>query len=95
MRIAVRHLEVLDDFAFVPDVIAGGHDVDAEIEKLFGQGRSDSEASGGIFAIGDDQVWSVLLTQFGEAIFYDRASWAAKNVTDEKNFQEQVSGVRS
>ena len=88
MRVAVRHLEVVDDFAFVPDVISGGHDIDAQIEKLFRQRRSDSESSRGIFAVGDDQIQGVLLAQFGEAIFYDRPPRASKNVTDKKNFQD-------
>jgi hypothetical protein len=88
MWIAVGHLEVFNDLALVPDVISGGHHVDPQIEKLFRQGRRDSEASRGIFAVGDDQVGGVLLAQFGQAIFYDRSPRTAKNVTDKKNFQE-------
>ena len=61
MRIAVGHLKILDDLAFVPDVISGGHHVDAEIEKLFGQGGSDSESGSGIFTVGDDEIDGVLL----------------------------------
>jgi hypothetical protein len=93
--VAIRHLEVSDDFAFVPDVISGGHHVDAQIKKLFRQRRRDSEASRGIFAVGDDQIHGVLLAQARQAIFYDRPPRAAKNVTDKKNVQDQVSGVRS
>jgi hypothetical protein len=88
--IAVGHVEVFDDFAFVPDVISGGHHIDAQIEKLFSQRRCDSEASRGIFAVGDDQIHGVLLAQFRQAIFYDRPPRAAKNVTDKKNFQETM-----
>ena len=92
MRVAVGHLKIFDDLALVPNVISGGHHVDTEIEKLFGQRRRDAEASGGIFAVGNDQIYGVLLAQFGEAIFYDRPAGTAKNVTNEKNFQNEGLG---
>jgi hypothetical protein len=88
--VAVRHVEVFDDFAFVPDVISSGHHVDTQIEKLFSQRRCDSEASRGIFTVGDDQIHGVLLAQFRQAISYDRPPRAPKNVTDKKNFQETM-----
>jgi hypothetical protein len=88
VRIAIGHLKVLDDLAFVPDVIAGSHHVDAEIEKLFRQRRRDSETGRGIFAVGDHEVDCVLLAQFRQAIFYDRAPGPAKDIADKKNFQD-------
>ncbi len=90
MRVAVGHLEVFDDFAFIPDVIAGSHHVDTQIEKLLRQRRRDAESGSGIFAIGNDQIDGVLLAQFGEAILYDRAAGAPKNVADKKNFQDSM-----
>jgi hypothetical protein len=87
-------VEVFDDLAFVPDVISGGHHVNAQIEKLFRQRRRDSEARGSIFAVGDDEIDSVPLAQFWQALSYDRPPGASKNVTDKKNFQDQVSGLR-
>jgi hypothetical protein len=86
--VAVGHLEVFDDFAFIPDVVASGHHVDAEIEKLFGQRGRNAEAGRRIFAVGDYQIYRVLLAQFREAIFHDRAAGTAKNVSDKKNFQK-------
>jgi hypothetical protein len=59
--VAVRHLEVLDDLAFVPDVVSGGHHVDAQIEKLFRQRWGDAKASRGIFAVGDNEIHCILL----------------------------------
>ena len=88
MRVSVRHLEVFDDLALVPDVISGGHHVDTQIEKLFRQRRRDSESGRGIFAVGDDQINGVLLAQSGQTVFYDRPSGSPKNVTDKKNFQD-------
>ena len=100
MRIAVRHVEVFDNLAFIPDVIAGSHHVDAQIEKLFGKCRSNAKPSRGILAVGDDQIDRMLLAQFREPIFYDGAPGPSKNVTDKKNSQKsdlssQASGTMS
>ena len=87
MRIAVGHLKVFDDLALVPDVIAGGHHVNPEIEELFRQRWSDAEPRGRVFTIGDDKVDGVLLYQIAQALSYDRSSRTAKNVADKKNVQ--------
>jgi len=33
------HFEILEDFAFIPDVVAGGDDVNAHVKELFGEGH--------------------------------------------------------
>ena len=48
--------KVIVDFALVPDVIAAGQHVNAVTEQFIGQRRSDAEASGRVFAVGDGQV---------------------------------------
>ena len=93
MGVAVGHLEIFDNFAFVPDMISSGHHIDAQIEKLLRQWRRDAKASGGIFAVGNDKIDGVALAQFGQAIFDDCPPRAPKNVTDKENFQNKVSGV--
>src|SRR6266403_2410979 len=98
MRIAVCHLEVFDDFALIPDVIAGRHDIDAEIEEFVREWRRDTEPGSGIFAVGDHQIDGMLLYEFRQAVLDDGSSGTAKNVADEENVQEsrsQVLGVRS
>ncbi len=86
--IAVRHLKVFDDLAFIPDVISGGHHVDAQVEQFLRQRGRDSEAGRSIFAVRNDQIRGVFFAQFGQAIFYDHAPRASKDVADEKNFQD-------
>ena len=88
MRVPIRHLEIFDDFALIPDVISGGHHVDAKIEKLFRQRGRDPKPRRRIFAVRDDQIDRVLLAQFRQAIFNDRPPGASKNVANEKNFQD-------
>src|SRR5205085_10133504 len=47
VRIAVGGVEVLNDFALVPDVIAGGEHGDVEVEKLVNDGGREAESAGG------------------------------------------------
>src|SRR6266404_581166 len=41
LEVVGAELEVLDDLALVPNVVAGGEDVDAELEELVGDGWGD------------------------------------------------------
>src|SRR6266850_6200924 len=93
VRIAVRHLEVFDDFALVPDMVSSRHDVDAKIEKFVRKRWCDAESGSGILAVGDNQIDRVLLYQPWQAVLDDGPPRAAKNVTDEENVQE--AGLRS
>jgi len=95
MRIAIRHLEVLDNLAFVPDVIAGRHHFDAEIEQFFRQRRRNAESSRGVFAVGNHQIDRVLLPQLRQTLLDDVPPRASENVTNKKNFQNEVSGLKS
>ena len=48
--------EVIVDFALVPDVIAGGEDVEPVAEQFVGQMRRNAETSGGILGVGNSEV---------------------------------------
>src|SRR6185312_12417279 len=67
--VAVSALKVVDDFALVPDVIAGGDDIDTQVEQILRQGSGDAEAAGGVFTIGNDQIDGAVLHQSGQAVF--------------------------
>src|SRR5208337_4618657 len=66
-------------------MVAGGDDVDAQLEQFFRDLRSDAKTSGGILTVGDGEVHAVLLLQLGQAFMHDGASRAAENVTNEEN----------
>ena len=83
--IAVARIEIVDDLALVPDVIAGGKHLAAQVEELVGDGRGQAEAASGVFGVGDHQVNAVRLHQVTEMIVDDLAPRAAKDVADEKN----------
>jgi len=52
-------VEVVNDLALVPNVIARSEHVDAEIEELFCQLRSHAKATCRIFDIGDGEIYFV------------------------------------
>ena len=85
MRITIHGFEVVNDFAFVPDMVAGGEDVNAEIEQIFGQRGGDSKPRGRIFAVGEHQINAMLAHQILQAIADDCASGASENVSDEQS----------
>lgn len=85
-----RDGHVFEDFALVPDVIAGGDDMRAQVEDLFGDGRGDAEASGGILAIDDEKVDGVGFDDVGEMLAYDVAAGGAKDIADEKNVHWKI-----
>jgi hypothetical protein len=76
---------VLDDLFFVPDVVAGGDDVGAEVEEFFGDGGCDAEAAGGVFAVDDKEIDGVSLEDVGEVLAYDVAAGRSEDVADEEN----------
>ena len=90
--IAVGGVHVLDDLALVPDVIAGGDDVDAEFEQLLGDLRSDAEAAGGVFAVGDGEIDAVLLLQFRQALVNDGAAGRPK-MSPTKSIRKQLQSL--
>jgi hypothetical protein len=71
-------------------VVAGGQYVRAQIEKLFGNLRSQAKAAGGVFRIDDGQLHLVRLTQMADVLAHDPAPRAAEDVADEKDVQKQL-----
>jgi hypothetical protein len=88
MAVALDHLEVVDDLALVPDVVARGDDVNIQFEQFLGERGRDTKAGGGIFTVGDDQVDPVLTHDSRQSLFDNGASGAPKNVADEENSHE-------
>lgn len=76
---------VFEDLALVPDVVAGGDDVGTEIEELFGDGGRDAEASGGVFAVDDEEIDGVGFEDVREVFADDVAAGGAKDIADKKD----------
>jgi hypothetical protein len=85
---------VFEDLFFVPDVIAGGNDVGAEVEELFGDGGCEAEASGGVFAVDDEEVDVVGFKYVREMFADDVAAGGAKDIADEEDIHwKSLHGV--
>ncbi len=76
---------VLEDLALVPDVIAGGDDVGAEVEELFRDGGGDAEASGGVLSVDDEEVDGIGFKDVGKVFADDVAAGGAKDIADKEN----------
>src|SRR5438105_4074446 len=85
MGVAIHRFEILHDFAFVPDVVAGGEDINAEIEQIFRQRGRDSETGGGVLAVGENQINAVVAHNSLQSVANNRPSGTAKNVTNKQN----------
>ena len=81
---------VFEDLALVPDVVAGGDDVGAEIKEFFCDGRGDAEASGGVFAVDDEEIDGVGLKDVGQMFADDVATGGAKDVADEEDIHCEI-----
>ena len=76
---------VFEDLFFVPDVIAGGDDVGAEVEELFGDGGGEAEAAGGVFAVDDKEIDGVGFKDVREVFADDVAAGGAKDIADKED----------
>jgi hypothetical protein len=76
---------VFEDLALVPDVVTGGDDVGAEVEEFFCDGGGDAEASGGIFAVDDEEIDGVGFEDVGEMFADDVAAGGAKDIADKED----------
>src|SRR5579875_3941001 len=83
-----RHgLHIFDQLALVPDMIAGGDDMRAEIKEFFGDGGSYAEAPGCIFTIDDEQIDAVRLEDVRQMLPDDAPSGAAEDIAYKQNLQ--------
>ncbi len=83
-------VEIVDQVALVPHVVAGGEHVGAHVEDLLGELRGQAEASGGIFGVDDGEVDRVRLADVADVLADDFASRAAEDVADKEDVQKQL-----
>jgi DNA-binding IscR family transcriptional regulator len=81
---------VFEDFALVPDVVAGGDDVGSEVEEFFGDGGGDAETAGGVLAVDDEEVDGVGFHDVGEVFADDVAAGGAKDIADEEDIHFEI-----
>jgi hypothetical protein len=84
-------LEEHGDFLLVPEVVAGGDDIDAGVKEFISSIDSDSRAAGGVFSVGDDDVQVEALAKIWKKLPERVPSGFANNVTDKKQVHEVES----
>ena len=83
--------EVIEQLALVPNVIAGSEDIEAQSEKFFGDRRRDTEASGGVFGIGDGQIDAIGLNDVLQVIGDNAAARGSKDIPNKENVHSVFS----
>ena len=81
-RVAV---DVADDLALVPDMVAGGDDVDAGRVELCADFVGQAEAVRGVLGVDDDEVERKVAAQRGQVFEYDVAARPADDIAADKN----------
>src|SRR4029077_20940190 len=82
-RITIGGVEVIHNLALVPDMVASGEHVAAQVKEFVSDRRCDTEAAGSMFCVGDYQIDFVRLHHVGDMIANDLASCAAENIANE------------
>ena len=82
--------QVFEDFFFVPDMVAGGDDVGAEIEEFFCDGGSDAEAASSVFAVDDKEIDGIGLEDVGQMFAHNVAAGGAKDVADKEDIHCEI-----
>jgi len=85
VTVAFDHLKVIENFALIPDMVAGGDDIDIQLEQFLGQRWSNSETGGRVLSVGDDEIDGVVANDAGKPIVDDGSSRPSENVADEEN----------
>ncbi len=77
--------DVVERLFLVPDVIAGGHHVDAAVEQLLADLARDAEAGGRVLGVGDDEIDAVVVDDRLQSLAHELASGTPDDVADEKD----------
>ncbi len=70
--------------ALVPDMVAGGDDVGAGVERLAKDFFGDAEAAGGVLAVDDDEIELEVGNQAGKLFPHRRAAGRADHVAQKE-----------
>jgi hypothetical protein len=78
--VAVRHLEVIDDVALVPDMVSGGDDIDAELEQVLRERARDAEAAGDVLSVRNHKINGMVVDQAGQSVLDNCPSRPTKDI---------------
>ena len=79
-------LDIGDDFALVPDVIAGGQDIDFGVVKFAAEAFGQAAAGRRVLGIDDDQVEGEPTAQGRHVLFYGLTAGPSDNIATKQDF---------
>lgn len=74
-------------------MVAGSNHVDALIQQFPGRAGSEAETAGGIFPVGYDKVYFILLAQITEVLVDNQPPRLADNVPDNQYVHKKLGDV--
>ena len=87
---ALALLQVRNDLAATPGVVAEGDRVDAGGEHLVGELGRDADAVREVFAVEDAEIRAQLLAKRGEALFDGATAGHADRIRNEQNSHRRI-----
>ena len=85
MPVSLDHLEIINNLAFIPDVIPGRDHIDIQFEQFLRECWCDTETRRRILAVGDDQINAMLAHNLRQTVLDDGPSRPTEDVANEKN----------
>src|SRR6202035_1218344 len=79
VTVGFNHLEVIQNFALVPDMVAGGDHMDVQLKQFLGESGRDAETGGRVLPVGDDEVDGLVADSARQPVFDDGASGASED----------------
>ena len=82
-------VEILHDFLFIPNMIAGGEHIDSPVEKLISNFGRHAKTRSRIFAVQNREIDRELFLQLLEVMVDDGTPGFTDRVADEENFHRK------
>src|SRR5580698_1797012 len=87
MAVSRNRSKIVQQLALVPNMIARGHHIRAELEELIGDLRRHAEAARRVLDVHDGEINLVSLAHMADMLAHNPAPRAAKDVADKQNVQ--------
>ena len=86
-------VEINADVALIPNVIACGDDVNAQIKKPLGDFWRDAPTTSAVFTVDDDEIRTIGGLQVGQQLFKSRSPWRPHQVANVEHFDHLAISV--
>ena len=87
-------IQIVVEFALVPDVVAAGEHIEAEREEILGDGGGDAEPSGGVLRVGNRQIDLIRFHDVLHVVRHNPPPGRAENIADKENLHRAFKLAR-